>query len=321
MNARGGLAVPVLLALSLLAAATDAHAQPRPKPAKPAPAAPAPSNAPPQDLVERGRALFEDQHYEESIQVLSAALLRPSNTKEQRVEIHRLLALDYITLGRKDEAESAVRGLLVIDPDYQLPASESPRFRDFFAQARARWEADGRPGLVAEAPPPPKPVVLRHASPSESRPDKAIELRGRFDDLDARVKAVRVFYRTGSKGEFTEAEVELSGPATYERGEGGFRARIPATAVKPPLVEYYVVVEGEAGAPLVARGEPSAPLRVAVNEPTKGWVLPVAIGGGVLGAAALVGVLALAGVFKSSAPPGGSPGTSIVSVSVSEASR
>lgn len=300
------------LALALLApGAASAQGKPKPRPAAaPAPAAPAP--AAPQDLVERGRALFEDQQYEDSIQVLSAALMRPNNTKEQRIEIHRLLALDYITLGRKDEAESAVRGLLVIEPDYQLPASESPRFRDFFAEARKRWEAEGRPGFVVEKAPP-KPVLLRHASPSSSEPDRGVELRGRLEDPDGRVKALRVFFRTGSKGEFTEAEVEREGQ--------GFRAKIPASAVKPPIVEYYLLAEGAGGEPLVARGEPSAPLRVAVTEPSKGWVLPVAIGGGILGAAVLVGGLALAGVFKSSSPAPSGPGTSIVSVSVSEASR
>ncbi len=90
-----------------------------------------------QDLVQRGRSLFDDQQYEESIQTLSAALLRPNNTKQQRVDIYRLLALNYITLNRKDEAESAVRGLLALQPDYALPANESPRFRDF-SRARRR---------------------------------------------------------------------------------------------------------------------------------------------------------------------------------------
>jgi hypothetical protein len=61
-------------------------------------------------------------------------------------------------------------------------------------------------------------------------------------------------------------------------------------------------------------------LRIVVPEPSKGWVLPVAIGGGVLGAAAIVGILALAGVFKSSSstppPPGG--GRSTVTIIVGE---
>src|ERR1700722_16485938 len=64
-----------------------------------------------QDLTARGQALFDDQQYEESIQTLSGALVRPNNTKAQKLEIYRLLALNYITLTKKDEAEAAVRGL------------------------------------------------------------------------------------------------------------------------------------------------------------------------------------------------------------------
>ena len=119
----------------------------------------------PVDLIQKGQAQFEEQQYEESIQTLSAALLRPSNTPAQKVEIYRLLALDYITLGRKDEAENAVRGLLVQQPDYEIPAKESPRFRDFFAQARTKWEAEGRPGLIKDEPTQ-KPVVALSPLPN-----------------------------------------------------------------------------------------------------------------------------------------------------------
>jgi hypothetical protein len=277
---------------------------------KPVAAAAAPAQ--PQDLIQKGQAQFEEQQYEESIQTLSAALLRPSNTLAQRVEIYRLLALDYITLGRKDEAENAVRGLLVQQPGYEIPAKESPRFRDFFAQARAKWEAEGRPGLVKEEPTQ-HAVVLKHGSPTQVDAGKSIELRARLDDPDGRTGTVKLLYRSGSKGEFTEARAEVDG--------AGVRAAIPAAAVKPPVVDYYFEVLDGGGALIASRGDASSPLRIAVPEPSsKGWVLPVAIGGGVLGAAAIVGVLALAGVFKSSPSSGGS-GLSTVSVSVGEASR
>lgn len=274
--------------------------------AKP-PAKPAAAAQKPEDLVDRGRALFEDQQYEESIQTLSAALLRPSNTPAQKVEIYRLLALDYITLGRADEAESAVRGLLVLEPEYRLPASESPRFRDFFQSVQKRWEAEGRPGLATpEAPP--KPIVLKHASPSQVDPDRVVELRGRLEDPDARIVDLRLYYRAGTKGDFESVEADRTGGAVV--------ARIPASSVRPPLVEYFFVGKDAQGEPLLTRGESQAPLRIAVKEPSRGWVLPVAIGGGILGAAAIVGGLALAGVF--SGPDAAAPrGT--VSVSVREA--
>ena len=275
-------------------------------------ARPAGKPAAPVDLVQKGQAQFEEQQYEESIQTLSAALLRPNNTQAQKVEIYRLLALDYITLGRKDEAENAVRGLLVQQPDYEIPVKESPRFRDFFAQARAKWEAEGRPGIAKEEQ---KQVVLKHGSPAQVEAGTSIELRARLDDPEERTGSVKLYYRSGTKGDFTSALAQLDGATV--------RATIPGAAIKPPVVDYYFEVLDGAGAVMANRGDASSPLRIAVPEgSSKGWVLPVAIGGSVIGAAAIVGVLALAGVFKSSSGGAGATrGMSTVSVSVGEASR
>lgn len=257
----------------------------------------------PKDLIQRGQRLFDDQQYEESIQMLSAALVRPGNTKEQRIEIHRLLALNYITLGRREEAEGAVRGLLSLSPGYELPPRESPRFRERFAEVRAKWEAEGRPGLVKETEPPPAPVTMQHSSPSQIEAGAELVLLARLDDPGKRAAEVKLYFRSGSRGRFTEQVASRDGASV--------RATIPPSAVKPPLVEYYFEGRDKAGLPVVSRGDSTAPLRVAVPEPSKPWLLPVAIGGGVLGVAAIVGGLALAGVFKrsSGSPPGPGGGT------------
>jgi hypothetical protein len=328
MKRRASAWISLLACVHMIALATPAFAQeapigPQRAPVKaqsaqsaPAKAQAAKPAAKPPDLIQKGQGQFEEQQYEESIQTLSAALLRPSNTPAQKVEIYRLLALNYITLGRKDEAENAVRGLLVQQPDYEIPAKESPRFRDFFAQARAKWEAEGRPGIVKEEPTQ-KPVVLKHGSPTQVDAGSNVELRARLEDPDGRMGSVKLFYRSGSKGDFTEALAQTEGTTVH--------ATIPGAAVTPPVVDYYFEVLDGGGAVIASRGDSSSPLRIAVPEAGgKGWVLPVAIGVGVLGAAAIVGVLALAGVFKSSPSGGGTTparGTSTVSVSVGEASR
>jgi hypothetical protein len=270
-------------------------------------------------LIARGQSLFDDQQYEESIQTLSGALVRPNNTKAQKQEIYRLLALNYITLNHKDEAEAAVRGLLSLDPTYELPARESPRFRDFFATVKQRWEAEGRPGLVKDTEAPPAPVTMKHSSPSKAEPSTQIDLTATLDDPRGRVKEVKLYYRKGSSGKFEEAVASLDGVHVS--------ASIPPSAVKGPVVEYYLQGTDGAGLPVVSRGDAAAPFRIPVPEGGAGWVLPVAIGGSVLGAAAIVGVLALTGVFKGSntethttttgptPPPGNNQSTVNVSVS------
>jgi hypothetical protein len=267
--------------------------------------------APRQDLITRGRNLFDDQQYEESTQTLSAALLRPSNTKDQKIEIYRLLAYNYITMNRKEEADGAVRGLLAIDPEYALPPSESPRFRDFFTNAKTKWEADGKPGLIKEEQAPPTPVTMAHSSPSQVEKGTEIPLTVKLTDPQHRAGSVKLLYRTGSKGKFESLDVSIV--------DGTGHATIPGTAVKPPLVEYYFEAYDVSSLPIASRGDAAAPLRVAVPEGGSGWVLPVVIGGGVVGAAALLlGGLAIGGVFKgSSASNGNNPGQRQSTVSVS----
>jgi hypothetical protein len=244
----------------------------------------------PQDLVTRGKQLFDDQQYEESIQTLSAALLRPNNTKAQRLDVYRLLALNYITLNRKDEAESAVRGLLALDPSYTLPASESPRFRDFFSAAQKRWEDEGRPGLVRESEPPPVPPTMQHVSPSQVAPGTTIPLSVTLEDPQGRVYDVKLFFRPGSVGKFTEQETQL--------GNSIAKAVIPGRIVQPPLVEYFFEGFDKGGLPVVARGDVAAPLRVAVPAPSKGWIIGLGVGIGVaVVAGVVIGVLAAVGAF------------------------
>jgi hypothetical protein len=269
-----------------------------------------------QDLIQRGRSLFDDQQYEESIQSLSAALVRPNNTKAQKLEIYRLLALNYITLNRKDEAESAVRGLLALQPDYALPASESPRFRDFFAAVKQKWEAEGRPGLVTETAPAAAPVSMTHNSPSTAKRRVQLDLTANLVDPQHRVVTVKLLYRHGSSGKFDEVEAEVEGDQV--------RASIPPEAVVPTVVEYYFQGVDKGGLPIVSRGDAEAPLRVAVPEPAKAWVLPVAIGAGVLVAAA--GVVAGVLLFGKSSttnpvhpPPGGGfPTTGTVTINIGQ---
>ena len=74
-------------------------------------------------LIQKGGELFDDQQYEESIQTLSAALMRPGTQKSDKIEIYRLLAYNYITLKRTEEADAAVRGLYVVDESFTLPKS------------------------------------------------------------------------------------------------------------------------------------------------------------------------------------------------------
>jgi hypothetical protein len=244
------------------------------------------------DLIQRGRDLFEDQRYEESIQTLSGALVRPNMTREQKIEMYRLLALDHITLGDNEEAESFVRALLGLQPDYELPKNESPRFRDFFSAVRSKWEAEGRPGLVTDQSAQ-KPVLLRHRSPPEAEAKERLILSAQVDDPDHRVMSVKLFFRWGNTGKFSEETTQ------YDPGTGTVRAIFPASSIHPPFVSYYMLAKDKTGVPIASNGDADAPLRIPVPDPENKWVIPVVVGGGVVGIAGIVlGALAAGGAFS-----------------------
>jgi hypothetical protein len=258
-------------------------------------------------LIQRGSELFDDQQYEESIQTLSAALVRPGSTVQERVEIYRLLAYNFITLKRTEEADSAVRGLLVLDEKFSLPPTESPRFRDFFDATRKKWEEEGKPGKAEEGTPKPVevPVQIVHRSPAQVPPDTTIKLTGSVSDSGGRAKGVQLAYRTGAKGKFVTV------PASFTLGQ--FRAQIPAASVKPPLVEYYLQAVDQGGLPIASRGDATAPLRIAVPSPESS--------GGVLSSPWFwipVGVVVVGGAIATAIIVTNVGNTSTVSVRVTE---
>ncbi len=238
------------------------------------------------NLMETGRRLFEEQRYEESIQTFSAALLRPSTSKQDRIEVYRYLAYNYLVLSQMEEAGAAVRGLYVIDPDFELDSSESPRFRTFFEEVKKQWEEEGRPGFEARDSGFAASLTVKHVSPAEWEEGKQFRVTGKIIDPGNQAAGISIRYRTGSKGKFKRLEARLS--------RDRFRASIPGSAVKAPLVEYYIEVLDDGGLPIATRGDAAAPMRIAVPDPDQGssmiaspwfWVAAAAVvGAGVTGA-------------------------------------
>jgi hypothetical protein len=214
-----------------------------------------------QKLIDDAKAKFDDQQYDESIQKLSAALLRKDVTKEQKVEVYRWLAYNYIVLKQDDSARTAVYALYALDESYELPKTESPKFREPFKKFKDGWLDEGKPGQekVEKAP---APVTVKHLPPAEAPHDQSIAVTGSFEDAEARVAKVSVFYRTGSTGKFAEVPAAVTGNT--------FRASIPGSAVKPPLIEYYIQASDKGGLAVTSRGDAETPLRIAVQAEQKG---------------------------------------------------
>lgn len=217
-----------------------------------------------QKLIDNAKKAFDDAQYDESIQLVSAALLKLDITDPQKVECYKQLAYNYIVLKKDEAAKSAAYKLYAVDESFALPKSESPRFREPFTKWKAQWLEDGKPGQVLPTEKPPAAVTLKHLPPSDTPHDQSVAISGSIDDPDKRVARVALFYRTGTSAKFSEI------PCTY--GDGRFNANIPGTAMKPPLVEYYVQAVDKEGLPIASRGDVEAPLRLVVEAEKEGSI-------------------------------------------------
>jgi hypothetical protein len=210
-----------------------------------------------QKLIDNAKKSFDDAQYDESIQLLSAALLKFDISDPQKVEVYKWLAYNYIVLKKDEAAKSAVYKLYAVDENYELPKSESPRFREPFTKWKQSWIDDGKPGQVAPTEKPPAPVLIKHLPASEVPHDQSVSISGTVEDPDKRVAKVILFYRTGSTGNWSQV------PATY--GLGSFKANIPGTAVTGSIVEYYVQAVDKDGLAVGTRGDADTPLRIVVK--------------------------------------------------------
>lgn len=216
-------------------------------------------------LLRQGLEFFEELEYERAVEVLSAALLEPGNSTQERLLIYRTLGTLYVFLDRPQEAGLALRQLLCVDASFDFGEYASPRIREVFERVRREWRAAGRPCQAQPEPvgPAPQPVNLDHDSPRSASPGDEVEIQITVDDPGHRVASVVLRYRAGGEEGFNEAQATMAGQGAYE-------ATIPRDAVHPPAAEYYLQALDASGAPVASLGTARAPLRVPVSTPGGG---------------------------------------------------
>ena len=151
-----------------------------------------------------------------------------------------------------------------LQPDYELPRSESPRFRDFFAPGAHALGGRGAARASSPRRTPPKPVTMKHTSPVGGGPGRRGDALGEPG-------------RSGSPGEGGRALLPHRFHRQVRRGDRavlagrrlGARDRFPPRAVQPPYVAYYLHATDAAGVPLASSGDADAPLRIPVPDRAK----------------------------------------------------
>jgi hypothetical protein len=90
-----------------------------------------------QDPIAKARELYAAAEYEEALTMLEGlAAGKHGAADRQAVEIYRTLCL--IAVGRQDDADRAIEGIIAVDPLFRPGDDVSPRMRTVFSDARRR---------------------------------------------------------------------------------------------------------------------------------------------------------------------------------------
>lgn len=252
-------------------------------------------------LIAEGIQQYDDLMYEESVNTLSAALMRPGNTSAQMTEIYKYLGLDYLLLEKPDEAAGAFRQLLIIDENWSFDtATTSPKITTFFNATKQKWIEEGKPGKVVSEQP---KVTIAHKVPDQAVKGEPINIKFTVTDPGKVAAQVLLNFRVDKAYQSVKAM-----PTETPSAETIYMATIPGEAVMPPYVDYFVVVKDSKGTTVASRGDEDAPLRIPLQGQDGGgsiakkwwfWtiigVVVVGVTGGVVG-----GVLSKKGNHSSS---------------------
>jgi hypothetical protein len=211
--------------------------------------------------LKQAREKYQDLDYQALPALLAEAVQQPDNTKDELVEIYRLQGFAYTVLGDVTKSREAYWRLLVVDPDYQMEGSVSPRFRGAFTEAKKEFTKNG--AVTLEHTPATVPLKVGVG------PEVRVVLKDTYGRVATGVAHVRAVV-----GKHEGAFVAVALPSTgYKDGSRSFQARLPDPAASIPgekpagyFLEYKLEFKNPVGDVVPVTG--GKPLyRVTVGDP------------------------------------------------------
>ena len=210
-------------------------------------------------LLAAAAAQWDDNEYERAQELVDAALARADLTHAERIEALRLRGFLFVVFERPTEAEHVFAQIFALDPDYELPASTSPRFQAVFGPARARWQVAEQERLATELGPALAALRLRVELPGAPRGGRPLTIGVELVDPDAIADSLVLSHRRAGSSYYTTSTVAAR--------PGRSALTIPAelTASRTPYtLELHVRARHRSGVTLRREGAVDAPLRLDV---------------------------------------------------------
>jgi hypothetical protein len=225
------------------------------------------------DTIQLGLAAYEALDYERAVALLHQAFSESLGAAEKRTVLSTL-AFAHVALNQDDQARAAFRLLLRSDPTTSLDETISPRTRLLFEEARSDL-GPAAPAALSAAIDPASPVSGRPLVVSALAPGAA---------------SAQLFYRSVGQSSFHRVGALAE--------DGRIAISVPATDVKAPALEYYLLALDAVDQVKAQAGSQERWLRADVAAPRvplyrRGWVWGTAAGA----TAAVVVVGVVAGLF------------------------
>jgi tetratricopeptide (TPR) repeat protein len=167
----------------------------------------------------QGIAEYDNANFQRAAGLLEDAISGLSG-KDDLIEAHKYLAFVYATLNDREKAIGEFIHVLKLDPNFELPSTESPRFLELFRLAKARMPVDTLP------------PVIQCDLPETITAGVSLMLTARITD-DSGVDRAVVRYKRGNEVLFTAL------PMTRKE-DGSYQAEIPKEKLTIGIIQLYL---------------------------------------------------------------------------------
>ncbi len=202
--------------------------------------------------VDQAIQLYYDGRYEKALKLFKKALSSQRLTKIRTIGALQYLAYCEIALGDQQGAIRTFRRLLILKPEFRLPAGTAPKIYSLFKQVKASMPRHDTQPLAR--------LAISHEAPKVGVAGKSLILRAKTNMMPKGGQLL-VRYRYGTTGQYSRIQMEAGPHDTY-------MATIPpALGNKTNTLSYFICLIDSDDNKIGGAGSKERPFEVPLTPP------------------------------------------------------
>ncbi len=212
---------------------------------------PSSSEAKQEDL---GIQLYYDGRYAKALTILKKAVDSKKLTKTRTIGALQYMAYCEIALGDKQQAIKTFRRLLILKPEFRLPAGTAPKIASLFKQVKASMPKHEQRALD-------RPVIS-HVPPKVAVAGKSLILRAQAKKMPQGGQLL-LRYRYGDMGQYNRIQMEAGPHKTF------ISTIPPALGNNAGSLEYFIYMIDAEDNKVAVAGDKNHPFRIPLTPARK----------------------------------------------------